>query len=226
MSRSSGEKTTDMLQIESLAFNSFQVNTYMVWEESGKCLVVDPAFQTPGEIALFDRWIEEKGLNVAGQINTHCHVDHLLGVRHIKIRYGLPFRAHRDEEKNIRQAPLMGEVFGLKLEPLEGIDQMVKDRDSISVGHSKLEAILVPGHSPGSLAFYAPESGFVITGDALFQGSIGRTDLPGGDYDQLIRSIHTRVLVLPPETVVYPGHGPASTIGRERQENPFLGMVP
>ena len=221
-----GEKTSDMLRIETLVFNSFQVNTYVVWDENGECLVVDPAFQTPEESEQFDRLIKEKEWSINGQIHTHCHVDHLLGVPHMKNRYGHPFRAHPDEGKNIERAPLMGEIFGLNLDPLEGIDQEIHDGDRISVGSSFLEAILVPGHSPGSLAFHAAEPGFVITGDALFQGSIGRTDLPGGDYDQLIHSIRSRLLIIPSDTTVYPGHGPSSTIGAEQQDNPFLTMVP
>jgi glyoxylase-like metal-dependent hydrolase (beta-lactamase superfamily II) len=119
----------------------------------------------------------------------------------------------------------MGEISGLKVEAFSGIDQELGDNDRIPLNHYSLQAILVPGHSPGSLAFYSPEGGFVITGDALFQGSIGRTDLPGGDYDTLIHSIKTRLLTLPPETIVYPGHGEPSTIENESRENPFLTMV-
>ena len=119
----------------------------------------------------------------------------------------------------------MGEVYGLKVEAIDGIDECVNDKDLIPLKSTGLQAILVPGHSPGSLSFYSPEGGFVITGDALFQGSIGRTDLPGGDYDTLIHSIRTRLLILPPETIVYPGHGEPSSIGNEAMGNPFLTMV-
>jgi glyoxylase-like metal-dependent hydrolase (beta-lactamase superfamily II) len=119
----------------------------------------------------------------------------------------------------------MGEVYGLKIEPLSGIDKPIADNELIEIGDNSLRAILVPGHSPGSLCFYSPEGGFVITGDALFQGSIGRTDLPGGDYDTLISSIQTRLLILPPETAVYPGHGDPTSIGNEATNNPFLRMA-
>jgi glyoxylase-like metal-dependent hydrolase (beta-lactamase superfamily II) len=119
----------------------------------------------------------------------------------------------------------MGEVYGLTVEAFSGIDKELSDMDQIPLNHYALQSILVPGHSPGSLSFYSPEGGFVITGDALFQGSIGRTDLPGGDYDTLIHSIRTRLLTLPPETIVYPGHGEPSTIGNESATNPFLTMV-
>lgn len=214
-----------MIRIESLVFNSFQVNTYLVIDEEGSCLVVDPAFYSPEEEAFFDRHISEKGLTLIGQINTHCHVDHVLGVRYIQKKYRLPLRAHENESGLLNNAPLMGEVYGLKVEPIAKIDEKVSDEDLIPLNGLALRAISVPGHSPGSLSFYSQEGGFVITGDALFHGSIGRTDLPGGDYDTLIHSIRSRLLTLPPETIVYPGHGDPSSIGDEANGNPFLTMV-
>ena len=220
-----GEKTSDMLHIDTLVYNAFQVNTYLVRDGEGHCLVIDPAFQPGEETESFDRLIAESNLTLTGQVNTHCHVDHLLGVLHIENRYGFGLRAHDAENRNLRQAPLMGEVFGLKLESPGGISRVISHRDRISLGGHSLTALHVPGHSPGSLAFYAPDGGFVVTGDALFQGSIGRTDLPGGNYDQLIASIREQLLTLPPDTVVYPGHGPASTIGEELAENPFLKIT-
>jgi len=214
-----------MIQIEAMVFNSFQVNTYLVWDETGDCLVVDPAFYTGEEQETFDAFLTGSALKLTGQVNTHCHIDHILGVQHIKSQYGYPFSAHEVESNLVANAPLMGDMYGLNFEPLSGIDRVIEDHEAIKVGNHSLQAIHVPGHSPGSLSYYSPEGGFVITGDALFEGSIGRTDLPGGDYDQLIQSIKTRLLVLPPETTVYPGHGPSSTIGKEIAENPFLSMA-
>jgi hydroxyacylglutathione hydrolase len=214
-----------MLKIESLVFNSFQVNTYLVRDEHGDCLVIDPAFYSPDEIKTFDRHIKSAGLNVIGQLNTHCHVDHVLGVKHMQTVYHCPLRAHPEESGLLKNAPLMGEMFGLTVEALSGIDHPLADNESIILGDYTLQALLVPGHSPGSLAFYSPDGGFVITGDALFEGSIGRTDLPGGDYDTLISSIRNRLLSLPPETTVFPGHGNASTIGDEALKNPFLALA-
>ena len=213
-----------MLHIESFAFNPFQVNTYLVRDEKGNCLVVDPAFYTPDEIRAFDRYISSEGLKVTGQLNTHCHVDHVLGVKHMQTVYHSPNRAHLNESALLNNAPFQGELFGLQLEPIPRIDHPIDDQEIIGVGDDSLRSILVPGHSPGSLCFYDPSGGFVITGDALFQGSIGRTDLPGGDYDTLIRSIRSRLLVLPPETTVYPGHGDPTSIGEEASTNPFLSM--
>ena len=186
---------------------------------------MDPAFYSPEEEATFDKHISKQGLRLAGQVNTHCHVDHILGVQYLQQKYQLPLRAHENESGLLNNAPLMGEVYGLKVEPIPRIDELVGDKDLIPLGKISLHAILVPGHSPGSLSFYSPEGAFVITGDALFQGSIGRTDLPGGDYDTLIHAIRTRLLTLPPETIVYPGHGDPSSIKNEAMGNPFLTMV-
>ena len=214
-----------MLSIETLVFNSFQVNSYLVRNESGDCLVIDPAFYSPEEIRAFDKHITSEGLTVRGQLNTHCHVDHVLGIKHMQTAYGCPLQAHNNEAGLLNNAPLMGEVFGLSVDPLSGIEKSIEDNEIIELGSDTLQAILVPGHSPGSLSYYSPEAGFVITGDALFQGSIGRTDLPGGDYDTLISAIRSRLLTLPSETIVYPGHGDPTTIGEEAANNPFLGMA-
>lgn len=214
-----------MLKIETHVFNAFQVNTYLIINEKGECLVIDPAFYSPEEIRTFDHYIASRELQIIGQVNTHCHVDHVLGVRHMQTRYKCTSRAHPEEASLLNNAPLMGEIYGLHLEPLSGIDQPILEGDMISIGEDSLQAILVPGHSPGSLSFYSPDSGFVLTGDALFQGSIGRTDLPGGDFDTLISSIRNKLLSLPGETRVFPGHGDPSTIGEEALNNPFLSMA-
>jgi len=214
-----------MLSIETLVFNSFQVNTYLIRNEKGDCMIIDPAFYSPDEIKSFDHYINSKGLTVIGQLNTHCHVDHVLGVKHMQTSYKCQLRAHPDELSLLNTAPLMGEMYGLQLEAFSGIDKPIGDGEIIAVGEDSLRAILVPGHSPGSLSFYSAEADFVVTGDALFQGSIGRTDLPGGDYDTLISSIQNRLLTLPPGTTVYPGHGDPTTVGEEALSNPFLGMA-
>ena len=214
-----------MLSIDTLVYNSFQVNTYVIRNEEGDCLIIDPAFYSPEEDLGFDQYISSNGLTVRGMLNTHCHVDHVLGIKHLQDTYNCTLRAHPEEAGLLGNAPMMGEIFGLQVEALPGIEKPVSDNESISLGKHVLEAILVPGHSPGSLSYYSPESGFVITGDALFQGSIGRTDLPGGDFDTLISSIRSRLLTLPPETIVYPGHGDPTTIGEEAANNPFLSMA-
>ncbi len=214
-----------MIQIDTLVFNSFQVNTYLVSDETRQCLVIDAAFYSKEERQKFENFVSENQLKVTGQINTHCHVDHILGSGYLKSRFNCQFSAHEKESPLLANAPFMGDMFGLTMEPIEGIDHILGDRENITFGKHILQSIHVPGHSPGSLAFYSAEGGFVITGDALFQGSIGRTDLPGGDYDTLIRSIRSRLLILPSETRVYPGHGPPTTISSEIADNPYLSVV-
>ena len=211
-----------MLTVESFVFNSFQVNTYLVRNQNGECLAIDPSFYSPEETGFFDRHITKNKLKIIGQANTHCHVDHVLGVKHVQNTYKCPLRAHSRESGLLNNAPLMGEMFGLNVDPLAGIELSIEDGEHIEIGAQSLMAILVPGHSPGSLSFYSPDGGFVITGDALFHRSIGRTDLPGGDYYTLISSIKNRLLTLPPETIVYPGHGDPTTIREETSDNPFL----
>ena len=173
-----------MIHIETLVFNSFQVNTYLVRDETGNCLVVDPAFYSPEEIKAFDAYISKNGLKVTGQINTHGHVDHVLGVHHMKSVYNCPFQAHVEEAGLVKNAPLMGEMFDLTVEPISGIDKLIEDRDIISIGKHSLEAILVPGHSPGSLSFYCAE-GKVSQKEYLkeidfFAYHYGWTKQPGG----------------------------------------------
>ena len=214
-----------MIRTEAIIFNDFQVNTYLVWDETLECLVVDPAFYSRDEQESFLKLIDEMGLKVTGQLNTHCHVDHILGVNFMKTHFDTPVRAHAEDLQIIKNAPLMGDLFGWKVKAIDGIDSYLSDNEMIPVGKHQLKVIHVPGHSPGSVALYSEEGAFVITGDALFRESIGRTDLPGGDYDTLISSIGRKLLTLPPETMVCPGHGPSSSIGYEKQENPFLREI-
>lgn len=215
-------RTVDMIHIKTFTFNEFQVNTYVLWDDEGRCLVIDPAFYHPGEQQELEQFLDDKGLTVTGQANTHCHVDHILGIRYIRERHGVPFRAHQGELPVIQHTHVMADMFGWSMEPMDSIDETIEEGDVVLVGEQELKVLPVPGHSPGSVAFYSAGSGFVVTGDALFQNSIGRTDLPGGDHDTLIHSIRQNLMSLPPETVVYPGHGPSTTIGDEKENNPFL----
>lgn len=211
-----------MIQLKKIVFNSFQVNTYILFDETKECIIVDPANYEPVEDQALANFISEHNLKPVLIINTHCHIDHILGVTHAMNTFGVPFHAHENEEKLLKNASLMGKVFGFKVEQLPAIDHFIGHGELISFGNSELQSIHVPGHSSGSLAFYAPGGSFAITGDALFAGSIGRTDLPGGDYDTLIESISTNLFSLPPETTIWPGHGESSTIGDEMSDNPFF----
>ncbi|MCF8225624.1 MAG: MBL fold metallo-hydrolase [Bacteroidales bacterium] len=211
-----------MIKIDRLVFNSFQVNTYIIYDNTGECLIIDPACYTETEKDALSNFINDHQLKPVSVVNTHCHVDHVLGIQHIKDMYHVPFLAHKLEGEMLENAPLMGELFGFTIDELSEPDQTLGHEDAVTFGDSELKAIHVPGHSQGSLAFYSKEGGFVVTGDALFEGSIGRTDLPGGDYDTLIKSIKDNLFSLPGETKIHPGHGGSSTISKEKSENPFF----
>jgi metallo-beta-lactamase family protein len=217
-----------MLKIAKFEFSLFGINTYAVYDpKEGKCVIVDPGMINTEEENAIVNFIERNNLTVTNIINTHLHVDHAVGVSFAKKRFGVPVLGHKDDEFLGKRLQMQADAFGI-MEKIEdvSIDTYLKEGDIIKVGSGKLEVLHVPGHSPGSIALYDKEDDFVITGDALFQGSVGRTDLPGGNGTQLIKAIRENLLPLPDSTVVYPGHGPATTIGRERAANPFLADNP
>ena len=211
-----------MIQLKKMVFNSFQVNTYLLFDETGECVIIDPANQDDIENKALTAQIREHKLKPVRILNTHCHVDHVLGVHFLMAEYDIPFHAHEEEETILKNAPLMGDLFGFSVEPFDELDSHITHREKIRFGNSELTALHVPGHSRGSLAFYAEQDAFAITGDALFAAGIGRPDLPGGDYDTLIESINNNLFTLPHETTIWPGHGESSTIGKEILQNPFF----
>lgn len=212
-----------MLHIESFSFNPFEENTYLISDEQQDCWIVDPGMYSPHEAQRLDRHIIEKGLNLRAIINTHAHIDHLLGIPYLLGRYDVPIFLHEREYPLWESAQEIARSYGLMLDSLPAPDHLLDDQaHEILLGREKLACRPTPGHSPGSLSFYYGPGQWVISGDALFAGSIGRTDLPGGNHDQLIASIKEQLLSLPPETRVYPGHGPSTDIGQEARTNPFL----
>jgi len=212
------------MKVSRFIFNMFGVNTYIIWDpESSEAAVVDPGMIDADEAEAIDSFIETRRLKVTQLINTHCHLDHIFGNKIISEKYGLRIKAHPDDGFLAAGLPAQARRFGLRTSvDAQQIDVGLHDGDTIFLGKERIEVIAVPGHSPGSIALYCPESDFVITGDALFAGSIGRTDLAGGDHTTLIDSIRRRLLTLPDSTVILPGHGGESTIGREKQANPFI----
>jgi glyoxylase-like metal-dependent hydrolase (beta-lactamase superfamily II) len=212
-----------MVKLKRFIFNSFQVNTYLVYDNSGACVIIDPACDSQEEEVLLSSFMDQHKLTPIMQVCTHCHIDHILGLHFIKKKFKIPTLIHTEESSILKNGHLMGEVFGFHRETFPPADRILSHGESISFGNSMIKALHVPGHSPGSLAFYSEEGNFALTGDALFSGSIGRTDLPGGDYDILIGAIRTHLFTLPPETTIHPGHGEPSTIAREIAENPFFG---
>ncbi len=210
------------MDIETLVFSPIDVNTYILSDSPGECIIIDCGCYDDKEFSRLVTLLESKGLTPSLLLNTHCHLDHIFGNRFMLEKYKLRSLWHELEEPNRLQAPQHASFFGLSMEePPEPQAYLVHGQE-ISLGSIRLKVIHVPGHSPGGLAFYITGSGCVFTGDALFSGSIGRTDLPGGSFQTLINSIKNNLLTLPPDTVVYPGHGPATSIGREATGNPFL----
>ena len=225
LSPCSKEKISNMIQIKTLVFNPFQENTYLLSDETNECIIVDAGCYTAQEFDLLVNYLSKNNLKPVKLINTHCHVDHVLGISRLMEKYNLPFEAHKNEDRIIGVAVKHGKVFGFELEQPPYPTNYLKEGDEIKVGNSALKVLEVPGHSQGHIAFHSEEGNFVVVGDVLFRGSIGRTDLTGGDYDQLINSIYKKLLVLDRSTVVYPGHGPSTTIGEEIMTNPFLSQL-
>lgn len=212
------------MQIAIFNFSLFGINTYLVFDPDTKeCAVIDPGMSNREEEKAIENFIEEKGLKLTQIINTHLHIDHVAGIPFLQKKYGAPVLAHEGDRWLGLRIDTQAAAFGLDMEVGEiKISTYLKAGDKIKIGNGTLDVIEVPGHSKGSIALYDKEGGYLITGDALFQGSIGRTDLPGGNYKELIDSISSNLLTLPDETVIFPGHGPSSTIGREKRSNPFL----
>ena len=211
-----------MLTLQSFTFNGFSENTYLLSNEKNQCWIIDPGMYDARENSIIHNLIAYEGFSLQAIINTHSHVDHIFGVEEIMKKYKVPFHLHEAEMpvlKNARGAAMLfGMNFGNIMEPTD----FIKIDETLMLGEDEIEVLFVPGHSPGSVAFYYPKGGWVIAGDALFAGSIGRTDLPGGHHETLIKSIKTQLLSLPGETVVHSGHGPSTTIAAEKKSNPFL----
>lgn len=211
-----------MIQIKKFTFNQVQENTFVVYDETGECAIIDAGCYFDNERLKLDTFIAEKQLKPVRLINTHCHFDHIMGITHCRNKYNLDFECHPDEAVLVEQAAEHGDLFAIPMEPVEPPDAFFEEGDKITFGNSYLQIIEAPGHSPGGVVFYNPEQKILIAGDVLFYGSVGRTDLPGGSFERLVGHIKTKLLTLPEETVVYCGHGPETTIGFEKKNNPFL----
>ncbi|MCM1377182.1 MAG: MBL fold metallo-hydrolase [Clostridium sp.] len=212
------------MKIAIFNFTLFGINSYVVYDEAlRECVVVDPGMMDHVEDQALSDFVERNKLKVIGIVNTHLHIDHVMGNRFIIDEYQAPVMASPADEFLGKRLNDQARQFGLPpISDTVEISRPLKDGDVIKVGNGELHVIAVPGHSPGGLALYDKEDGFLISGDALFEGSIGRTDLPGGDYHQLIDGIRKKLMALPDSTVVYPGHGNPTTIGQERIANPYL----
>jgi len=211
-----------MLKLKKFVFNPFQVNTYLLYAEDKEAMIIDPACSDPGEKLQLREFINEEQIKLKAIINTHCHVDHLLGVEFIRKEYDIEFLCAEEEQFLIDSSEAQADFFGLPLTKPSAPDRYISESDSLDIGGTAIKIFKIPGHSPGSLAFYIEEANMLFSGDVLFSGSIGRTDLPGGDYQELVKGIQSKILKLDDRIDVYPGHGPPTTIEREMLTNPFL----
>ncbi len=211
-----------MINIKALTFSPISENTYVLYNNEGKAIIIDPGCYFPNEQETLKNFLTDNSLTPVYLLNSHCHLDHVFGNKWVHETYGLEPHLHPNEEAMLALAPVSGERWGLPFENYAGPLHFLNDGDTLFLGNTEIQVILAPGHSPGSICFYIPSQGDLMGGDVLFRGSIGRTDLPGGDSETLLHSIREKLWVLPDETVVYSGHGIKTTIGYEKRNNPFL----
>ena len=211
-----------MLKLKQFVNNPYQENTYILSDETGSCTIIDPGMYNATEQNAVVNYVKENDLKPELLLNTHCHIDHVLGNKFIFDIYGLKPQIHQGELQLLHAVPSYAPQQGFNYEISPEPETFLTEEDIIRFGNSSLQIILAPGHSPAHLCFYHADSKILIGGDVLFYGSIGRTDLPGGNFETLISSIKNKLFVLPDDTQVYPGHGPVTTIGFEKANNPFL----
>ena len=213
------------MEVKSFVFNPFMENTYLLYDESREAIIVDPGCYEDYEKKELTSFIADHDLKVTRLLNTHCHIDHVFGNQFVKDKYGVKLEIHAEDEATLKAVKVYAPNYGFQHFEEAEVDQYFDEGDTISFGNSSLEIVFVPGHAPGHVAFYNKNEKIVIGGDVLFDGSIGRTDLPGGDFDTLIKSIHEKIFPLGDEMVIYPGHGATTTVGKEKQTNPFCALA-
>ena len=213
-----------MMQIKRFYFNDLRECTYILWDQTNECIIVDPGCNTESERDRLAKFIEGNSLKPVKLLNTHGHFDHVMGNAFIEKKWSLKTHIHPLDKPQLMRAASYSEMFGYKVEQPSSDTVDIEEGDEINFGESVLRVIWTPGHTRGGVAFHAylEETPFVIVGDSLFAGSVGRTDLPGGDYEELMDSLNNKILKLPGETIVYAGHGPQTTISAELASNPFL----
>jgi glyoxylase-like metal-dependent hydrolase (beta-lactamase superfamily II) len=214
-----------MLTVQCFTFNPVGENTYVIYNEKKDCCIIDPGCYFATEQAEIKRFIEENDLHPILLLNTHCHLDHIFGNKYIYETFGLELHLHRLEKQVLDFGPLSGERWGLPFENYEGPLHYLEEGAIVRLGEEELQVLFTPGHSPGSISFHSAAHKFLISGDVLFNGSVGRTDLPGGDFSVLEESIKLKLYTLPADTIVYSGHGSSTTIGDEMKTNPFVKMI-
>jgi glyoxylase-like metal-dependent hydrolase (beta-lactamase superfamily II) len=210
------------MKIKTFTFNPYAENTYILYDDTGECAIVDPGCYGRAEEKQLDDFISSHKLTPVRLINTHCHIDHVFGVPFVVKNYGLKLEIHKGEKIVLGYTEQVGKMYGTPSGPMPEPGGFLDEGDLVKFGKTQLEIYFTPGHSPASICFYHREEGQLICGDVLFKGSIGRTDLPGGNHDTLMNSIFDKLMPLDDDVVVYPGHMESTTIGDERKRNPFL----
>jgi hydroxyacylglutathione hydrolase len=213
-----------MLHVKSLTFNPFEENTYVVFDETREAVIIDPGCSDRGEQQELADFVSKENLLIRELLNTHGHIDHVLGNHFVKTRYRVPFRMHAAELPVLRAVKSYAANYGFPGYEETLPDETLEEGDLVTVGNTALQVLFLPGHSPGHIGFYVPAEKILLAGDVLFYRSIGRTDLPGGNMDTLLASIHQKLFALPDDVVVYPGHGPCTTLGEEKISNPFCAL--
>jgi len=212
-----------MLKIKLFTFNVFSENTIIIWDDkSGDAAIVDPGTSSSTEENELLSFISSKDLRIKYLINTHCHIDHILGCSFVKEKFNPVYYAPELDLPLLVNAQQQAQMFDLDIDQPPIPDKLITEQTEIMIGESKLQFLFTPGHTPGEFCIYIGEEKICVTGDVLFKESIGRTDLWGGNYETLLNSIHEKLFLLPDDVVIYPGHGEPSTIGYEKQNNPFL----
>jgi glyoxylase-like metal-dependent hydrolase (beta-lactamase superfamily II) len=213
-----------MLTVKSFTFNAFSENTFVVFDETSEAVIIDPGCYSRDEQQELSAFVEKNNLEIKLILNTHCHIDHVLGNDFAKEKYEAPLLLHKIEEAQLRAVKNYAPVYGFDGYREAAPDRFIDEKDVISFGNAEWEVLFLPGHSAGHVGFYDVREKKLFSGDVLFQQSIGRTDLPGGNFDTLIRSIQQKLFALPDEVIVYCGHGPTTTIGEEKISNPFCAI--
>jgi len=211
-----------MIKVEKFVVNPLGENSFILYDETGECIFIDPGFYFEEEYQELKEYVRENKLSPVKITNTHCHFDHIMGVEFVRNEFNIPFYAHADDVFWVEKAVAQGQMFGFEMNPVAPVDAFLSENEFVEFGNSRLQIIHVPGHSPGHVVFYSEKDKILIAGDVLFYGSIGRTDLPGGNYNALISNIKSKLFVLPDDTTVFCGHGPETKLGFEKRTNPFL----
>ena len=214
-----------MLTVKAFSFNPVEENTYVLYNEKRECCIIDPGFYFPEEREKFKKFIDGSNLRPILLLNTHCHLDHIFGNRFVSKTWGLILHLNQLEKPVLEYGPVSGQLWQLPFDNYDGEMKFIDEGDVITIGEDEMTVLFTPGHSPGHVSFYSKANKFVISGDVLFEGSVGRTDLPGGDFNILEESIRAKLYTLPEDTIVYPGHGETTTIGDEMKTNPFVKMI-